>query len=169
MPYSRRKFIQAGTGAIVGLSLWGCSRESSPVEPSASGTTVFLNGNVLPVDPAFTEHSALAIRGGRVLAVGNRDDVLALAGRNAATVDLDGRVILPGFIEPHMHFALLAGLGHLRDIGPFQKATFEDALHAIREILDTSGIACQAIPAYLLYWSGLGMTTSGLVGSAAHS
>ena len=34
----------------------------------------------------------------------------ALAGSNAATVDLDGRVGLPGFIEPHMQFALMAGL-----------------------------------------------------------
>jgi predicted amidohydrolase YtcJ len=54
-------------------------------------------------------------------------------------VQLDGRIVLPGFIEPHMHFALMAGLGHLMDIGPFQRATFEDALAAIREIRETSG------------------------------
>ena len=140
MPYSRRKFIQASTGAIAGLSLWGCSRDPSLEEPelSTSGTTVFLNGTVLPVDPAFSEHSAIAIRGGRVMAVGNNEEVLALAGRNATTVQLDGRVVLPGFIEPHMHFALMAGLGHLQDIGPFTRATFDDALAAIREIRDKS-------------------------------
>jgi len=101
-------------------------------------TTVFLNGTVLPVDAAFSEHSALAIRDGRILAVGDDENVLALAGRDAPEVDLDGRVVLPGFIEPHMHFALMAGLGHLRDIGPFQRVTFEGALEAIREIRDTS-------------------------------
>ena len=59
-----------------------------------------------------------------------RIDRLAAAGRGARTVDLGGRVVLPGFVEPHMHFALLAGLGHLADIGPFQRATFDGALEA---------------------------------------
>lgn len=141
MPYSRRKFIQASTGAIAGLSLWGCGRDPLPEKPgaSATGTTVFLNGTVLPVDSAFSEHAAIAIKDGRVLAVGNNEDVLALAGRNATTIELDGRVVLPGFIEPHMHFALMAGLGHLQDIGPFQKATFDDALAALRDIRDRTG------------------------------
>jgi predicted amidohydrolase YtcJ len=140
MTYSRRRFIQTSTGALAGLSLWGCGREPAPAEPAspASKTTIFVNGTVLPVDAAFTGHSALAIRDGRILAVGDREYVSELAGRDAATVNLDGRVVLPGFIEPHMHFALMAGLGHLQDIGPFQRATFEDALEAIREIRDTS-------------------------------
>jgi predicted amidohydrolase YtcJ len=140
MPYSRRRFIQTSTGALAGLSLWGCGREPAPTAPASppSETTIFVNGTVLPVDAAFTEHSALAIRDGRILAVGDREYVSELAGRNAAEVDLDGRTVLPGFIEPHMHFALMAGLGHLQDIGPFQRATFEDALEAIREIRDTS-------------------------------
>jgi len=93
---------------------------------------------VLPVDEAFSEHSAIAIENGRVLAVGSNEDMLALAGPGARTIQLDGRVVLPGFIEPHMHFALMAGLGHLRDIGPFVNPSFEDALNAIREIRDSS-------------------------------
>ena len=96
MPYSRRKFIQTSTGAIAGLSLLGCSREPSPAEPVASGvgTTVFLDGTVLPVDSEFSEHSAIAIRNGRILAVGSEEDVVALAGRGATKVQLDGRVVL---------------------------------------------------------------------------
>jgi predicted amidohydrolase YtcJ len=136
MPYSRRKFIQTGAGAIAGLSLWSCGREPSPAEPEPPGsiTTVFLNGVVLPVDTAFSEHSALAIRGGRILAVGDDESVLAMAGPEARVEQLDGRIVLPGFIEPHMHFALMAGLGHLPDIGPFRRPTFEGALGALREI-----------------------------------
>ena len=140
MPYSRRKFIQAGAGAIAGMSLWRCGREPTPAgaEHSSLRTTVLLNGTVLPVDPAFSEHSALAIRDGRILAVGSEQDVLAVAGPNPNTIQLNGRVVLPGFIEPHMHFALMAGLGHLQDIGPFARATFDEALAAIREIRDSS-------------------------------
>lgn len=100
---------------------------------------MFENGTILPVDAAFSEHDAFAISGNKVLAVGSRDDVLAVAGRGIRRVDLDGRVVLPGFIEPHMHFALMAGLGHLEDIGPFQRPTFDDALQGIREIAGNTG------------------------------
>jgi len=65
--------------------------------------------------------------------------VLAAAGRGARTIDLAGRTLLPGFIEPHMHFGLMAGLGHLEDIGPFRQPTFEDALNALREIAAGAG------------------------------
>lgn len=136
MPLNRRKFIHASAGTLAGLSLWGCSREPTPdvQDASSSITTVFRNGIVLPVDAAFSQHSALAIRDGRVLAVGSADEVSAAAGRGHQVVDLAGRALLPGFIEPHMHFALMAGLGHLRDVGPFNEPTFDDALAAIREI-----------------------------------
>ncbi|MFC1740508.1 amidohydrolase [Pseudomonadota bacterium] len=107
-------------------------------ESPASGTTVFHNGTVLPVDSDFSEHSAIAIRDGRILAVGSDEEIKALAANGEKTINLDGRVVLPGFIEPHMHFALMAGLGHLMDIGAFKRTTFEDALEAIREIRDTS-------------------------------
>lgn len=140
MPINRRDFLQASTGSIAGLSLIGCGGDSPPTNQNdaLTVTTVFRNGIVLPVDASFTEHSALAIRDSRVLVVGNDDDVMRQAGRNPKIVDLDGRVVLPGFIEPHMHFALMAGLGHLEDVGPFQKPTFKDALEAIRQIREAA-------------------------------
>ena len=108
---------------------------------SASRIYVFRNGVVLPVDQAFSEHSAIAIRDGRVVAVGTDDEVVAQAGRGATEVDLEGRVVLPGFIEPHMHFEIMAGLGHIADIGPFQRPTFDDALVALGEIRDVASAA----------------------------
>lgn len=140
MPYTRRKFIQTGASTVAGLTLWRHGLAASAVGPDMtdSRSTVFLNGTVLPVNSAFSEHSAIAVRNGRVLAVGSDEDMLALAGKDAQIVQLDGRVVLPGFIEPHMHFGLMAGLGHLDDIGPFKRATFDEALQAIREIRDRS-------------------------------
>ena len=135
-PLNRRQFVY-GTGAVLGSTLLGCGRQQEPIADSE--VTVFLNGTILPVDAAFSEHGALAIAGNKILAVGSRDDVVAAAGRGARTVDLAGRVVLPGFIEPHMHFALLAGMGHLEDIGPFKRPTFDDALEALRDIAAAAG------------------------------
>ncbi len=122
---------------MLGTTLVGCGRSESPVADSAA--TVFVNGTILPVDAAFSQHEALAISGNRILAVGSRDDVIAAAGRGATTVDLAGRVVMPGFIEPHMHFALLAGLGHVADVGPFEYPTFEGALDALQRIAAQAG------------------------------
>ncbi|MEJ2130007.1 MAG: amidohydrolase family protein [Woeseiaceae bacterium] len=134
-PLNRRQFVY-GAGAVLGSALIGCEKQ----QPAAkSEATVFINGIVLPVDAAFSEHEALAISGNRILAVGSRDDVIAAAGRGARTVDLAGRTVLPGFIEPHMHFALMAGLGFIEDIGPFRYPTFDNALDALRRIAAAAG------------------------------
>jgi predicted amidohydrolase YtcJ len=131
MPWTRRSFMRTSSGALVALALPGCGTRD---RRAAGDSVIFHNGVVLPVDAAFSQHAALAIQGNRVLAVGDVETVRRAAGADAREVDLDGRTVLPGFIEPHMHFALLAGLGHLPDIGPFQRPTFDDALDAIGEI-----------------------------------
>jgi len=129
--WTRREFGY-GAGAFFTAALAGCGNRKTP--STAAAVTVFVNGTVLPVDAGFSAHEALAISGSKVLAVGSRDEVLAAAGRGAQMVDLAGRVVLPGFIEPHMHFALMAGLGNLADVGPFQRPTFESALEALQGI-----------------------------------
>ena len=133
---NRRQFVY-GAGAVLSSALTGCGKERDNL--ADSGITVFVNGTVLPVDAGFSEYEALAISGNKILAIGSRDDVLAAAGRGARTVNLAGRVLLPGFIEPHMHFALMAGFGFVEDIGPFRQPTFGDALDALRRIAATSG------------------------------
>ena len=133
---NRRQFVY-GTGAVLGSTMFGCGRSGAPT--ADSDTTVFVNGTILPVDAGFSEYEALAISDNRILAVGSRDNVLAAAGPGATTVDLAGRVVLPGFIEPHMHFALMAGLGFIEDVGPFRYPTFNDALDALRRIAAAAG------------------------------
>jgi predicted amidohydrolase YtcJ len=132
MTINRRRFIHAGAGALAGLAVARCGGDSGPV--ATSDTIVFRNGIVLPVDAAFSEHSALAIQGNKILAVGGDDSVMSAAGRGARVIDLDGRTVLPGFIEPHMHFLLAAGMGHLHDVGPFKFPSFDEALAELARI-----------------------------------
>ncbi len=139
MKLDRRQFLRNGAGMAATLSLGGlpelgCSRGAEP----ASDATVFRGGVVLPVDEGFSEHSALLIRGNRIAGVGSDEAILAEAGTGARIVDLEGRTVLPGFIEPHMHFLLLAGLGHVEDVGPFAQPTFEACLAALRQIRDAA-------------------------------
>ena len=55
-------------------------------------------------DPAQPRAQALAVRGNRIVAVGSEAAVLALRGPNSKVIDLRGRMVLPGFIDAHVHF-----------------------------------------------------------------
>jgi predicted amidohydrolase YtcJ len=60
---------------------------------------VLVNGQVLTVDRAFTVAQAVAVRDGKILAVGRDADIRRLAGPSTRIVDLAGRSVVPGFID----------------------------------------------------------------------
>lgn len=64
---------------------------------------ILKNGKVLCMDVARTEAGAVAVKNGRILAVGTTDDIGELAGSATETIDLAGRALLPGFVEGHVH------------------------------------------------------------------
>ena len=65
--------------------------------------TVFRNGHVFTADAARTWANAVVVEGGQIVAVGGNDAVTAYLGRADEVVDLDGRLLLPGFIDAHAH------------------------------------------------------------------
>jgi hypothetical protein len=64
---------------------------------------VFLNGRFLTVDADFSIAQAVAIRGGRFLAVGTTEEIHSIAGPHTDVVDLRGATVLPGLIDTHAH------------------------------------------------------------------
>ena len=64
---------------------------------------VLLNGKIVTVDRDFTIAEAVAIRDGRIAAVGTTDEIRALAGSHTRTDDLAGGTVLPGIIDAHNH------------------------------------------------------------------
>jgi predicted amidohydrolase YtcJ len=75
--------------------------------------TVFRNGPVFRADAARTSSRAVAVRDGVVVAVGGDDDVAPYLARAREIVDLEGRLLLPGFTDAHAH-PLRGGLERLR-------------------------------------------------------
>ena len=73
----------------------------------ATADLLFTGGPVLCMDGARTRASALAVRGGRIAAVGH--DVGDLVGPRTEVVDLAGRPLLPGFQDAHVH-AVMGGV-----------------------------------------------------------
>ena len=63
----------------------------------------FVNGVIYTVDEAFSTASALAVKDGRFIYVGDDDGVRAHIGPNTFVVDLDGRTVIPGLHDAHVH------------------------------------------------------------------
>jgi predicted amidohydrolase YtcJ len=64
---------------------------------------VFHTGKIVTVDPQFRIAEAMAIRDGRIVAVGTTADIRKLAGSGTQQVDLGGKTVLPGLIDSHVH------------------------------------------------------------------
>lgn len=109
-------------------------RRLGPPPAPPQGTVVMANAKVVTVDDEFSLAEALAFRDGRIVAVGSLDELKARAGEGAEIVDCGGRAILPGFIEPHMHFFPIAIFGPLPDVGAFQCADADAVIARIGEL-----------------------------------
>jgi predicted amidohydrolase YtcJ len=66
---------------------------------------VLINGHVVTVDPRFSVAEAIAIKGGRFIAVGPSADISKLAAPNTRTIDLHGQTVIPGLADGHLHDA----------------------------------------------------------------
>lgn len=69
----------------------------------ATAELIICNGRLVTFDAERPTAEALAIAGGRILAVGGNRDVLALRGPTTRTVDAAGGTVLPGFTDAHVH------------------------------------------------------------------
>jgi predicted amidohydrolase YtcJ len=74
----------------------------------AAPALVLTGGLILTSDPRHATAEAVAVRDGRIVAVGPRDAVRAAAGAEAREVDLAGGTLVPGFIDAHNHFLATA-------------------------------------------------------------
>jgi predicted amidohydrolase YtcJ len=77
--------------------------------PSEPADVIFHNGVVLTMEQDNPRAQALAVRGEQIVTVGSDEQVLALRGPETQTIDLQGRTIMPGFVDAHSHLFNDAG------------------------------------------------------------
>lgn len=75
----------------------------APTLYAGNADTLLLNGKIATADQEFSVHQALAIKDGRVTAVGTSEEIKALAGESTQVIDLDGKTVIPGLIDNHVH------------------------------------------------------------------
>ena len=90
----------------VGLSLAlmaGMVPAAMAAEPAETADSIYINGNIYTVDDDFTTATAMAVKGDRILYVGDQEGAEAYLGTGTQVTDLEGKTVLPGLIEGHMH------------------------------------------------------------------
>jgi predicted amidohydrolase YtcJ len=128
---SRRQFIAYAAAAGAAATALTSGRKA---DATGAADVIFRNGTLLTMTPQAGPIEALAIGGGTILAVGSASDVSGLAGGATKIVDLQGRTLLPGLIDPHHHTVLSAVFANLlTNFGYATYPTRADALAGLKE------------------------------------
>lgn len=122
----------------VGLSLAlmaGMVPAAMAAEPAETADSIYINGNIYTVDDDFTTATAMAVKGDRILYVGDQEGAEAYLGAGTQVTDLEGKTVLPGLIEGHMHINNL-GENHLKLDCYFKSK--EDILEMVRQAAEAA-------------------------------
>ncbi|MEW6195022.1 MAG: amidohydrolase [Bacteroidota bacterium] len=74
---------------------------------------VLTNGNIYTLDDSIPRAEAIAIKDGKILSCGTNEEIKNFVDDSTEVIDLDGKFVMPGFVESHAHFL---GLGNLKQI-----------------------------------------------------
>ncbi len=127
---SRSRFIATSLAGLAAASTRPAVAAGTGGAPSAA---VFYDGTIVSMDDRHPSARSLAIANGTILAIGTTDDVMRAAGRGAQKINLDGRTLMPGLIDPHQH-PIPGGimLTQMIDVGYDNYKTKADVLAALK-------------------------------------
>ena len=136
---------------VLSVVLIGCAKE-----PDSGVGMVFTNAQAYTLNDEMPWAEAIAIKGDSIVYVGGNEGALALAGENTVRHDLAGQMLLPGFIDTHMH--PIAGGAYAKALSLDTFGTVEEWAQAISDFADANS------EAPLIFGYGFLATTFGPTG-----
>ncbi|WP_317924809.1 amidohydrolase, partial [Cupriavidus sp. TA19] len=102
------------------------------MQPGTAPDLILVNGKFTTLDKSNPQADAVAVRDGRFVAVGTRQDVMKLAGAQTQVVDLNGRRAIPGLIDSHMHI-IRGGLNYNMELRWDGVRSLADAMRMLKD------------------------------------
>ncbi len=100
---------------------------------------IFLGGDIITVDDNNPEAQAVAVRNGKIQAIGSETEVLKYEGPNTEVIDLKGNTLLPGFIDIHTHPILSAKTAETIDISGFNHKNQAEVMESLKKGIEEKG------------------------------
>jgi predicted amidohydrolase YtcJ len=117
--------------------LFGCQPASEELSPNhLQADLVLRNGTVISVDSRKSQYQGLAIKQGKVLALGSDEEIAQYVGANTQIIELGGRTAIPGLIEGHGHFLSLGRAQQILDLT--QAQGFSDIVNQVAVAADSA-------------------------------
>lgn len=112
---ARRPFLRSALAALA-----SAAAAAAMVAACGGGGTVadlvLRNGNVVTVDPQDTSAQGVAVKDGRIVAVGTDAAMAAYIGDGTRVIDLAGRTVVPGLYDAHSHFSFAGSRAFMADL-----------------------------------------------------
>lgn len=116
---------------VLAVLVFGCQPKEKDI-----ADVIYTNGNIYTVNPEQPRAKAIAVKDGRILAIGEDADMEQFKGENTEVVDLQGQFAMPGFIEGHGHFS---GLGYsLINLNFLKSKSWDEIVAMVEEKVKTA-------------------------------
>lgn len=125
---SRREAVRGIAAAFAGAAI-GASGVAA--QDANAADTILLARTIHTMNDRAPRAEAIAVKAGKIVALGDRTAVLGLRNATTQVVDLGDYTVLPGFVDPHMH-SNFSGIRPWLDVGPFTTKDLAEAREKIR-------------------------------------
>ncbi len=128
---SNRRDVVAGLGALAAAGGLQANRARGQGVTDAADLILF-NGKITTLDRQNPDADALAIQDGRFMGAGRAQDIMRFAVPSTRLIDLNGRRVIPGLIDSHMHI-IRGGLNYNMELRWDGVRSLADAMRMLRE------------------------------------
>src|SRR3954470_14651068 len=131
MTGSRHACGRAARVLTAALAVTAALLAGAPSAGAQPADTILTNGKVLTLDEQSSIVQALAIRENTIIATGASADIAKHADAKTRVIDLDGRTVIPGLIDSHIH-AIRAGLRFTTEVSWIGATSIAEAMERVR-------------------------------------
>jgi predicted amidohydrolase YtcJ len=116
--------------------LGSCKKEYTSQNPKAD--LIIHNAHIVTVNDSFDIAHFMAIKDGKILFVGDEKNIELWKGAYTQVIDLRGKTVMPGFVEPHSHPIASAALSNWIDVSGLKHKTAQSALKELKKAVQNT-------------------------------